>query len=383
MKKQLLLVGAGHAHAQVLLDWLHAPLADTELTLVSPTALAPYSGMVPGWLAGTYSFDEICIDFAALAAAAGARFILGHAANLATQDKLLILLDGTQLHYDLLSLNIGSTLTPPALPATCRLLSLRPLGELQQSWESLLADPQLMSGHKPLRITALGGGAAGVEALLATVARLRKLVGPHRALQPQLLTRGDRLLPGMAPAAARAAAQALHAAGVSIQLGRSFDAELAQDCDLLLWATGAKAHSWPATSGLAVTGEGFIRVDEQLRSVSHPQVFAVGDCAEWSSPLPKAGVFAVRMGPVLSRNLRAALDPGSPAATNYKPQRRYLALLATADGGAIASWGSWSLRGRWIARALWRWKDHIDRSFLRRFQLSASPFNSQPSFKRP
>ena len=95
--------------------------------------------------------------------------------------------------------------------------------------------------------------------------------------------------------------------------------------------------------------------------MSHPEVFAVGDCAAWEPPLPKAGVYAVRMGPVLTHNLRAALE--GRALRSYSPQSKFLALLATGDGRAIASRGRWSAEGRW----LWRWKDHIDRSFLRGF----------------
>jgi NADH dehydrogenase FAD-containing subunit len=116
---------------------------------------------------------------------------------------------------------------------------------------------------------------------------------------------------------------------------------------------------------LAVGERGFVHVDAQLRSLSHPEVFAVGDCAEWATPLPKAGVYAVRMGPVLSHNLRAALGQGQPRP--YKPQRRYLVLLSTSDGRAIASRGALGGHGRWA----WHWKDHIDRRFVDRFAVGS------------
>jgi NADH dehydrogenase FAD-containing subunit len=198
------------------------------------------------------------------------------------------------------------------------------------------------------------------------VARLRAL-RPGRPVTGRLLTRSASLLPGMAPGAARRAEAALAAAGLSIQTGSTADAHPAHCSDLLLWATGAEAYAWQRACGLAVSPRGFIRIDELLRSASHPEVFAVGDCAEWAEPLPKAGVYAVRMGPVLSRNLRAALGAGSAA--RYRPQHRYLALLATGDGRAIAAWGGWSAEGRWA----WRWKDHIDRGFLRRFVVGKAP----------
>jgi NADH dehydrogenase FAD-containing subunit len=137
----------------------------------------------------------------------------------------------------------------------------------------------------------------------------------------------------------------------------------------VLWATGAEAHDWQRDPGrrgnLAVDGQGFVCIDAQLRSLSHPQVFAVGDCASWADEaLPKAGVYAVRMGPVLANNLRGSLGAASAAPPQaYRPQRRFLALLATGDGQAIASRGPLGAEGRWA----WRWKDRIDRRFLAQF----------------
>lgn len=368
--KRLLLVGAGHAHAQVLLDWVHAPLPGVELVLVSPAALAPYSGMVPGWLAGTYRFEDICIDFRALAAAAGATFMHDELVALDAQRCEATLASGTVLGCDVLSLNTGSTLTPPdtGRGSDPAVLSLRPLGGLHAAWEALLPKLAAEPDSAALRVTAVGGGAAGFEALLAVLARLRALQ-PGRPVQGSLVTRSDTLLPGLAAGAVRAAGRALLAAGVDMQLGTAWSDAIARHSQLVLWATGAEAHAWQRDpqrrGGLAVSERGFIRVDAHLRSTSHPQVHAVGDCAEWATPLPKAGVYAVRMGPVLSRNLRAALGQGRAAA--YTPQHQYLALLATGDGRAIGSRGRWSAQGRW----LWRWKDHIDRGFLRRFDMAA------------
>jgi pyridine nucleotide-disulfide oxidoreductase family protein len=362
--KRLLLIGAGHAHAQVLQSWIEAPVADVELVVVSPSALAPYSGMVPGWLAGTYGFGEICIDFAALALAAGARLVLDELVALDPARRQVRLAGGAALDYDLLSLNVGSTLHPPA-DAGARVLSLRPLGQLRAAFESLLEEPPRPAAAPPRHVVAVGGGAAGVEALLAVLARLRAR-HPQGRFEGALVTRSAALLPGLAAGAVRAMQQALARAGVHVRTGTGWSAAVAAELgvgadDLLLWATGAEAHAWQRGSGLAVSERGFIRIDGQLRSASHPQVYAVGDCAEWADPLPKAGVYAVRMGPVLTRNLRAALGRGQAA--TYVPQHRFLALLATADGRAVASWGPLSARGRWV----WRWKDHIDRGFLRRF----------------
>ena len=365
--KRLVLVGAGHAHAQVLLEWAHAPLPGVELIVVSPYALAPYSGMVPGWLAGGYRFDEIVIDFQARCAAAGVRWIEGELDALDASQLALTLRSGERLGYDLLSLNVGSTLRPPVVAGVhaLTLLALRPLSQLHAGYEALLADWVADTSSLPFVVTAVGGGAAGFESLLAVLARLRWL-RPGRPVHGSLVSRGNTLLPDLSAPARRAAERALARAGVTLQLGTGWSDAVAHSSDLVLWATGAEAHAWqidPARrNALAVSERGFISVDSQLRSVSHPAVFAVGDCAEWAQPLPKAGVYAVRMGPVLSVNLRAALGQG--AAQVYRPQHRFLALLATGDGRAIASRGAFGTKGRWV----WRWKDHIDRGFVRRFK---------------
>ncbi len=366
--KRLLLLGAGHAHAQVLLDWIQAPLPGVELTVVSPLARAPYSGMVPGWLAGRYSWDEITIDFAALCKRAGARWLAAEVQSLDPSKCTVQLEGGRSLDWDLLSLNVGSTLRPPAL-AHGQMLALRPLSRLHEAWGAQLTRYTAERGARPLSVTAVGGGAAGVECVLAVLARLRRLQ-PGRPVQGRLVTRGLSLLPGLAPGAVRSAGRALAAAGVELQLATAFDATVSADSDLVLWATGAEAHDLladPARRGdLAVSERGFVRVDGDLRSVSHPHVFAGGDCAAWAEPLPKAGVFAVRMGPVLAHNLRAALGAGS--AEIYRPQRRFLVLLDTSDSAAIASRGWFSAHGRWAAR----WKESIDRRFIARFAPPAS-----------
>ncbi|MBL8331412.1 MAG: FAD-dependent oxidoreductase [Rubrivivax sp.] len=373
--KQLVLVGAGHAHALLLRDWARSPPPGVSVTVVSPEPLAPYSGMVPGWLAGAYRFDEIVVDFPRLCAAAGAHWLQDGLQALDPARRELRLASGARLGYEWLSLNVGSTLRPPSLPGT--VLSLRPLSALRSAWEPLLQAPAPMATLlsprpaaearelPPLRLAAVGAGAAGFESLLAVLAQCRQRQ-PGRHVHAQLIGRGQALLPGLGAVARGLAQRALLRAGATLQLGVEDGVARAAQADLVLWATGALAQAWqtdPERRGsLAVSAEGFVRIDEQLRSVSHPEIFAVGDCAQAPEPLPKAGVFAVRMGPVLAHNLRAAMA-GQPLQA-YRPQRRFLALLATGDGRAIASRGALAAAGRWA----WHWKDHIDRGFLRRLQ---------------
>lgn len=371
--RRVILAGAGHAHAQVLQAWRNGPLPGVELVVVSPYALAPYSGMVPGWLAGTYEYEDIIIDFPALCRQAGASWVAAEIDRLDPDRQYVHLDNGESLRYDWLSLNIGSTLTPPEGEFSAKVLTMRPLSQLRADYEKWLDRWPQDDSDRPFQVTGVGGGAAGFESLLAVLRRLRTL-RPQRQVHGALLTRSLELLPGYPACARRSALRALNEADVTVRLGTAWSNEIARDSDLVLWATGAQAHAWQRTlerrSSLAASAEGFVLIDNLLRSVSHPNVFAAGDCAQWQTPLPKAGVYAVRMGPVLAHNLHAALtdQPLQP----YSPQTTFLSLLSTANGSAIASRGGWSLSGRWA----WHWKDHIDRSFVRRFAISPVNRNS-------
>ena len=368
----LVLAGAGHAHARVLRDFALEPAPNNsgiEIILVTPSPLAPYSGMVPGWMAGHYTWDECCIDFAHLCRRAGATLRIGMVGAIDLQASSVRLESGEQLPYDVLSLDIGSTATPP--PANgLALLPMRPLAQLKERWNGLRATVRALPDGAAYRVLVVGGGAAGVETMLATRRQLAQWA-PRVVLECVLATQGNTLLPALAGAAGTKIEAHLRKHGMRVVYG--FEAQRCDaagvvsadgarlDADVVLWATGAQAHAMPHASGLACDGAGFIRVDSALRSVSHPNVFASGDCASCASPVPKAGVFAVRMGPVLSHNLRACLE-AQPLRT-YAPQRRNLVLLGTGGEHAVAAWGPFSWQGDWV----WRWKRRIDLRFLQQY----------------
>ena len=356
--RRLVLVGGGHAHAQVLERWTRDPLPDVDLWLVSPDARSPYSGMVPGWLAGLYAYDDICIDVAALCAKAGATFLQDEMTGLDATRRQVRLRGGAWIGYDLLSLDVGSTLHPPSI-AGATVLPLRPLSQLRGRWDGLLADLARGRTDAAITITGVGGGAAGFESVVALHHRLR--TRPH--LRASLVTTGDTVVAGLARGAVRRASRLLADRGIALRARHAFAAaDLSGDArHVVLWATGARPHAWQQSTALATDADGYFVVDRHLRSISHPDVYACGDCAAWSRPLPKSGVHAVRMGPILANNLRAALGHGRPRA--YRPQRRHLVLLSTADRRAIASRGAFSFSGAWV----WRWKDWIDRRFVDRF----------------
>lgn len=367
--RRLILAGAGHAHARVLLELALRPLTDVEIILVSPVEQAPYSGMVPGWMAAHYRWEECCVDFARLCMRAGARLFVASLTGIDVVRTQVTLDDGERLSYDWLSLDIGSTLQPPP-SERLDILPMRPLATLNTRWHALLDRVAHLGDGSRFRVLMVGGGAAGVESVLAAREGLWQ-AAPSVNFTMTLATQGSKIVPTMAAGASRRLTRHLSRSGIAVVHNFSAshidgDAVVAADgrslhADVALWASGAQAHAWPARSGLPVDGRGFIRIDPYLRVVGTANIFASGDCASWQPPLPKAGVFAVRMGPVLAHNLRALMQ--SAPLRSYRPQRRHLVLLGTGGRHAVASWGPLSCEGNWI----WAWKERIDRRFLARY----------------
>lgn len=368
----LVLVGGGHSHLAVLRRFAMAPMRGVRLTLVARELHTPYSGMLPGLLAGHYQFDDAHVDLGPLAAAAGARLIHAPLTGLDAEQQLLHLPDRPPLHFDALSLNTGAE---PSLQGVAgdveALLRVKPISRLLPRFESLLARLGRDSG--PHHLAVVGGGAGGVELVLALARRLRK-EGAGDTVSLHLLTAAARLLPGHSVRVARRLQDALADVGVQVHFnarvsavttdGLQTEAGTRLHVDEVLWATGAAAPAWLRRSGLELDDDGFVAVGPTLQSRSHPAVFAAGDVAALShAARPKSGVFAVRAGPVLADNLRAWIGGGS--LRPFRPQRRALYLISTGDRRAVVARPGWPvLAGNWV----WRWKDWIDRRFMAQYQ---------------
>lgn len=359
ISKRVILAGGGHAHLAVLHRWANEPDAGEERLLITPQARAIYSGMVPGWMAGIYPAEALRIDLAALAAKAGARLILAEVTGLDAAQQRLTLSTGEGLDFDLLSLATGGGIDlAPFAASTAAILPVRPVEGLIAGWKHFLE-----AGPSAPAIAVVGGGAAGVELALAAQARLAD------AATVTLVCPPGAFLSGHHPRVRRLARAALDRRGIALRHGLAsgapgglmLDDGAPLPADLVLLATGSRPPGWLAASGLSCTAQGFALVGADLRSVSHPAVFAAGDIVERADrPLPRSGVHAVKAGPVLAANLAAALH--GRAMQSYQPGPRTLYLLSTANRRAIASWGGFALQGR----ALWWLKDRIDRGFVSR-----------------
>jgi selenide,water dikinase len=368
--KRVLLVGGGHSHVEVLRQFGRAPATGVEFVLVSPNRWTPYSGMLPGLVAGHYTFEQTHIDLERAARFAGARFLPTIATALDPVGRTATLVDGARLEFDFVSLDVGSTPATAGIPgAREHALGVKPVDAFLRAWEAFLE--RARTGELK-RAVVVGGGAAGIEMALAMQHRVASVTGRPDAVEWQLVTDVDVLLPAHNDRTRRIFRRLLAAREVEVHLssrvvrverGTVFAANGYRVAgDAIVWATGAAASPRLAASGLAVDDQGFVAVDETLRSTSHRHVFATGDCATIvGHPRPKSGVYAVRQGPPLARNLRAAVE--GRALERYVPQVRSLALISTGDRYAVATRGGWALEGRWV----WRWKDWIDRRFMRRY----------------
>lgn len=373
-ERRLVLVGGGHAHVFVLEAFAEAPEPGIRLVVVAKDRRTPYSGMLPGHVAGFYPRDAIEIDLEPLAAAAGAEFVEDEAVAFDVSARTVRLASGGSVAYDGLSIDIGITPDLSALAGAERHgIVVKPIGDFLAKWDRLKAEALAPGG--PRRIAVVGGGAAGLCLVFAVAARLRRearargldpgafsfalvSAAPPKELNPGMLKRvaGALARHGIAVHRGRAAT-ALDADGVRLEDGGFVPA------DRVLVSTQAKAPPPLGTLDLPKAEGGFVAIRPTLQSLGRNEVFAAGDCATMvDHPRPKAGVFAVRQGPVLARNLRRFLR-GEPLEAHV-PQSRTLVLLSTGDGRAIGG------RGRWLAfegRYAWWLKDWIDRRFIRRF----------------
>lgn len=380
-RPHVVLVGAGHAHVEVLRSFAEAPPHGIDLTLVTRSRHAAYSGMLPGLIAGLYRPDETWIDTQTLARAAGAALVHASADGLDVAARRLKCEGRPPIPYDVLSLDIGSTTDGSAIPGACEhAVQVRPIDGFPRRFESLRR--RVLHGKGTTRIAVVGGGAAGVELALSIAGRLRADAGaggcPVDGLQFVLVSGEPSILADFPPSFADRFRTVLEERGiemvtgarvVAVEPGRLvLDGQPAVPADEILWVTGAAAPRWLRSTGLPLDRYGFISVDAHLRVQGLDDVFAAGDVACFTPRrLAKSGVYAVREGPVIAGNIRRLLA-GRPL-VRFKPQRKALYLVSTGRRHAIGTRNGIVVAGSWV----WRLKDWIDRQWIRRYQTVRGP----------
>ncbi len=369
LTRDLVLVGGGHAHALMLRMWGMKPVQGVQVTLINPGPTAPYSGMLPGHIAGHYKRDDLEIDLVKLARFAGARMIFGAAEGIDAGRKVIHVPGRGEIAYDVASLDVGLHARATHIPGFSEYgIGAKPLDEYADRWEAFLAE--VRAGNKSGAVAVIGGGVAGCELALAMAHRLQGL-GKTNCVT--LIEANTKLAHGT-PGADRILRDEMLRLGVTVVSAVEVESVAAEAVKLrgysdvasefTVGTAGGFAHDWLATSDLPKDSQGFVHVDERLLVAGYEDLFALGDCAAlMASPRPKAGVFAVRAAPVLYHNVSAALT-GSEMKP-FRPQADYLKLMSLGDKSAMAA--KWERCSASPKAQLWRWKDHIDQSFMRKF----------------
>ncbi len=359
LTRDLVLVGGGHTHALVLRKWGMKPLPGVRLTVINPGPTAPYSGMLPGFVAGHYTRDELDIDLVQLCRFAGARLINGAADHVDKDAKTVQVPGWPPIAYDVLSIDVGITSDMPKMAGfAAHAIPAKPLGTFASRWDAFRQD----ADHPQIAI--IGGGVAGAELAMAMSYALR-----DREPLVQLIDRQE-VLRALGAKARRLMLEALRGQGVELIENAEVTGITSEGVNLAdgrlipsnftTGAAGAKPHDWIAGIGVE-THDGFICVDRMLRS-SDEFIYAVGDCAHMrDNPRPKAGVYAVRQAPVLYDNLCAVMS--GRARMPYVPQNDYLKLISLGEKSALAEKFGTARQGP----LLWKLKDHIDRKFMKQF----------------
>ncbi len=373
--KDLVLIGGGHSHVAVLKSFGMNPIPGVRLTVIARDVHTPYSGMLPGFIAGHYDFDEVHVDLRPLSQFAGARLYHSEAVNLDLTAKMVICNNRPPVPYDVLSINIGSTPRVDEVPGADQFTTpVKPINNFVNRWEKL--SQRIMEKPGKHRIGVVGAGAAGVEVLLAMQYRVKQMLDQRarsgEKLEFHLICKSDDIMPAFPPSVAARFGRVLKERGISVSRGTAasaveygllkLDNGSSLKLDEILFVTEAGAAEWLGRTGLKLDENGFIAVHDSLQSVSHPDVFAAGDIAAVvNHPRPKAGVFAVRQGKPLARNLKRVLRNRPPRPFN--PQKSILALVSTGDRYAVASKYGLSVEGSLV----WKWKDWIDRRWMAKY----------------
>jgi NADH dehydrogenase FAD-containing subunit len=368
MPKNLVLIGAGHAHLTVMKEMAGIIARGHRVTVVSDGTFQYYSGMGPGLLAGRYRPAEIRFDVARMVTARGGTFHDDRVTRIDPHRRTLTLASGRRLTYDVLSLNTGSHVPFPSPEATAiRIYPAKPVEIFIKAQHDIVT--HLDRGE--LQVVVAGGGPAGVE----IAANARAIATRRRGRATVTLLSRGLLLKQFIPAVRRKALAKLKQLGVRVMENAPLSAVddhsllLASGkqvaCDILFPAVGTHPAPLIKASGLAVDDSGGLLVNHHLQSVSHPDVFGGGDCIAFQPrPLARVGVYAVRQNPILHHNLGAALE--DRPLEKFEPQQDYLLILNMGDGTGILNRGRLTFGGR---PAFWL-KHLIDERFMRRFQLS-------------
>jgi NADH dehydrogenase FAD-containing subunit len=368
--KKLVFVGGGHAHLTCLRNLHEFGKVGHKITLISPSPYHYYSGMGPGMLSGIYRPQEARFNIRKMAEAGGATFTEGKVVRIDPNRRLLFLASGEEIPYDVVSFNTGSDVPMELLTSMSHdnIFPVKPVINLLKARQTILN--VLREGRRP-NFVVVGGGAAGLE----ITANLWRLVHEAHGIGKIAHIAGKRLMSGAPERVRDLATNSFSKRGVEVIEGsyvKTVEPETVVlsdgrrlPVDYVFMAVGIKPSSLFKDSGMPTGRDGELLVKTSLQSVAHPEIFGGGDCISLQGhDLAKVGVYAVRENPILYHNLHVALEGGTMKP--FIPQKIYLLIFNMGNGKGIF----WKKNWVWDGRLAFLLKDYIDRSFMKKFQVS-------------
>jgi pyridine nucleotide-disulfide oxidoreductase family protein len=378
-KLSVLLLGGGHAHVQVV-TYLSQELkgdirSSVEVICLTDGPKAWYSGMFPGAVSDRYQTNDLTIDVQNLCNLSNTQFIDDKAVRILASENKILLSSGNTISYDILSIDIGSrtkgTYSIPGVESFA--LKTRPLPLFYSQIES--TESRFVSESKVPTVVIVGGGVAGIELSFCLYHRWSKLF--NQPIRITLLDAAEQIIPNQSEYLRTAINRELSRVNIEVvssarvrevrEDGVMLEDDRLIEGNVIVWATGAEPHD--IESDLETDSRGFFLVNSYLQSTRFKNVFGAGDCIQIDKypegfP-PKAGVYAVREGPVVARNIRkmvsSMLYKDISPLEDYKPQTDFLSLINLGDGRAIGTKYGVVLKGSWVMRL----KDYIDKKFVK------------------
>ena len=381
-RNTVVLLGVGHTNAHVLRMWKMKPVEDAQLVCISNFPHATYSGMLPGVLAGQYETPAMEIDLVRLCASAGARLVIDRVTGIDHEANEIIFENRPRLRFDILSIGIGSRPTfdgveiePESAESSSALVAVKPMQTFLDRLRAKLSDrdPKKQDAQK---IVIVGGGIGSIEIAFCLAERIQNSpdsLGLKGAAELAICTGSPRVGAGLLESTQDKVHQQLERRKIEVFAGsrvskiKSNGLTLANgndiEADVVIWATSAIAPELLSQLEMETDSKGFLMTWPTLQTKTNDRIFAVGDTGTIEGAnLVKAGVYAVRQGPVLWDNIRRIILKRSPV--EYVPQKGFLKLINTADGKSIAEYGKKSFYGGWC----WKLKNRIDVKFMKMYQ---------------
>jgi NADH:ubiquinone reductase (H+-translocating) len=293
--------------------------------------------------------------------------------------------DAYGLPYDHLVVALGASTNDGLIPGSSNALTFKTMADalvlrnhLIECFERADAAADAAQRRACLTIVVVGGGLVGTELVGELTAFAEDVLRFYPRIRRdevcfRLFEAGPRILPEIDPRLAAMAARVLERRGVDIQAStavRSIETERVRlendtiDAGTIVLTAGIVPSAVASAIPVVRDQRGRITVDATMRSRSHPQVWALGDCAAIPAPdgrpYPALAQHAIREARHLAANIKAVIDGRVPSAFMFRSLGTMASLghtraVARVFGVRLTGFLAWWLRRTYYLFQMPRW----------------------------